>query len=105
MNRPRDPEPGSVEATPAYRRYLAAAAWAGGSARDWDRGVRSVLAELVELVVAERYPAGADPREAARALLGDELWALVDRDAPALARAPDRDALPRILDRLEGGPS
>ncbi|MDT7771539.1 MAG: hypothetical protein QOC67_463, partial [Pseudonocardiales bacterium] len=52
-SRPRF-EPNTVEATPAYRRYLVAAAWAGGSTRNWDHSVRPVLAELVELALAER---------------------------------------------------
>jgi hypothetical protein len=105
-SRPRF-EPNTVEATPAYRRYLVAAAWAGGSTRNWDHSVRPVLAELVELALADRHPTGVgDPKAEARELLGPELWALVDRD---VKRSEDRttpgagrDALLRILDRVEG---
>ena len=52
--RPPMAEENTVEASPAYRRYLVAAAWAGGSARDWDYSVRPVVGELVELAMAER---------------------------------------------------
>jgi hypothetical protein len=104
-SRPRF-EPNTVEATPAYRRYLVAAAWAGGSTRNWDHSVRPVLAELVELALADRHPASGDLKAEARALLGPELWALVDRE---VKRSEDRttpgagrDALLRILDRVEG---
>jgi hypothetical protein len=105
-SRPRF-EPNTVEATPVYRRYLVAAAWAGGSTRNWDHSVRPVLAELVELALADRHPTGVgDPKAEARELLGPELWALVDRD---VKRSEDRstpgagrDALLRILDRVEG---
>ncbi|MDT7636916.1 MAG: hypothetical protein QOC83_1204 [Pseudonocardiales bacterium] len=103
-SRPRF-EPNTVEATPAYRRYLVAAAWAGGSTRNWDHSVRPVLAELVELALAERLPAGGDPRASAKELLGPELWALIDRD---VQRSEDRstpgagrEALLRILERVE----
>jgi len=102
--RPRT-EPNTVEASAAYRRYLVAAAWAGGSTRNWDHSVRPVLAELVDLAMAERHPAGGDTRAAAREVLGPELWALVDRDVP---RSEDRstpgagrEALLRILERVE----
>jgi len=98
-------EPNTVEASAAYRRYLVAAAWAGGSTRDWDHSVRPVLAELVDLAVAERQPAGGELRGIAQELLGPQLWALVDRDMP---RSEDRstpgagrDAVLRILERVE----
>ena len=97
-------EENSVEACPAYRRYLVAAAWASGSARDWDYSVRPVVGELVELAMAEHDP-GADPRASVRALLGDEFWRLLDRDAPRsddrATRGPGRDTLLTILDRVE----
>jgi hypothetical protein len=97
--------PNTVEATPSYRRYLVAAAWAGGSARNWDHSVRPVLAELVELAMAEQLPSGGDPRAAARERLGAQLWALVDRDVPRSedrhAPGAGRDALLQILERME----
>ncbi len=104
--RPRyEAEPDSVEACPAYRRYLVAAAWAGGSTRDWDYAVRPVLAELVELAIAERQPGAGDPRALAAQRLGPALWPLVDREGN---RSEDREsagagraALQRILDQVE----
>jgi hypothetical protein len=102
--RPPAVEDDTVEACPAYRRYLVAAAWAGGSARDWDHSVRPVVGELVELAMAEHDP-GGDPRAAGRELLGDQTWASVDRDAARSddrsAPGPGRDALLRILDQVE----
>lgn len=95
----------SVEAASAYRRLTVVAAWAGGSARDWDHGVRPALSELVQLAVAERDPTGGDLREVARERLGDELWALVDpsrrRSDDRSAPGPGRDKLIEILDRVE----
>ncbi|HZZ52284.1 MAG TPA: hypothetical protein VFE65_35760 [Pseudonocardia sp.] len=104
-SRPAKIEPNTVEASPIYRRYLVAAAWAGGSPRNWDHSVRPVLAELVELAVAARSPQHGDVNEIVREKLGDDLWALVDRGAP---RSEDRQgsgagraALLEILNRVE----
>lgn len=104
-SRPAKIEPNTVEASPIYRRYLVAAAWAGGSPRNWDHSVRPVLAELVELAVAARTPQHGDVSDAVREKLGDDLWALVDRGAP---RSEDREgpgagraALLEILNRVE----
>jgi hypothetical protein len=103
--RPPDVEDDPVAASGPYRRYLAAAAWAGGSARDWDRGVRPVLAELAELAAAERLPGAGDTRVAAARWLGPDLWALVDRERSCpggpSAPGPGRAALASILDRLD----
>ncbi|HEY2204928.1 MAG TPA: hypothetical protein VGH99_10710 [Pseudonocardia sp.] len=104
-SRPVGVDPSSVEAAPSYRRYLAVAAWAGGSRRNWDHSVRPVLAEMVELAVQEHEPAGGDAREASLRLLGPELWELVDRDAPRShdydAPGPGRQTLLQILERVE----
>jgi hypothetical protein len=103
--RPDKIMPNTVEASPMYRRYLVAAAWAGGSPRNWDHSVRPVVAELVELAVAEGHSQAGDPKQAARDVLGDQLYRLVDRDAP---RSEDRtgigagrEALREILNRVE----
>jgi len=100
---PPDARENTVEACPAYRRYLVAAAWAGGSARDWDYSVRPVIGELVELAMAEHL--AGDPRAAARELLGEPDWALVDRSASRSddrgAPGPGRAALIRIIDQVE----
>jgi hypothetical protein len=98
-------EPGSVEATSVYRRYVTAAASASGSAREWDHRVRPVLAELVEHSVAQRYPAGGDRREMASRWLGPRLWRTVDRSSPRShdlhAPGPGLDTLHEILRKME----
>lgn len=100
---PPDAEENTVEACTAYRRYLVAAAWAGGSARDWDYSVRPVVGELVELAMVEHL--AGDPRDTARELLGEPTWALVDREAPRsddrVAPGPGRAALIKIIDQVE----
>lgn len=97
-------DPGTVESCPAYKRYRAAAASAAGSTRDWDYRVRPVLADLVDAAVTQHnLNGGSTP--AGQALLGEQLWALVDRDAP---RSEDRstpsggsDGLLEIVERVE----
>jgi hypothetical protein len=100
---PPDAAENTVEACPAYRRYLVAAAWASGSARDWDYSVRPVIGELVELAMPQHL--AGDPREAAREVLGEPTWALVDREAPRsddrAAPGPGRAALIKIIDQVE----
>lgn len=103
-SRPQKIEPNTVESSTFYRRYLVAAAWAGGSTRNWDHSVRPVLSELVELSMAQRLASDEDLKAAARERLA-ELWPLVDRNSP---RSDDqstpgagREALLQILDRLE----
>jgi hypothetical protein len=103
--RPARIMPNTVEASPTYRRYLVAAAWAGGSQRNWDHSVRPVLAELVELAVAEAKPQHGDLKAAVREQLGDRLWPLVDRDVPRsedrVGPSAGRAALLEILDKVE----
>lgn len=102
----REPESdkNAVEACPAYRRYLVAAAWSSGSVRDWDHSVRPVVGELVELAMAEHEP-GTDPGQAARTLLGEQTWRLLDRDSPRsddrTTPGPGRATLQTILDHVE----
>lgn len=102
-----DTRKNTLEGHAAYRRYVVAATWSGGTARDWDHSVRPVLGELVELAMAELEPSG-DPRETARERLGPRLWPLVNRDA---GRSDDRgtsgaghQTLLRILDQVELDP-
>lgn len=102
-NRVRPVGGNTVEATQSYRRYLATAAWSGGSQRSWDHSVRPVLAQLVELAFAERY--GSNVTDVARAHLGERLWRMVDRGAsrtrsPA-APGPTRQDLLHILGKLD----
>ena len=93
----------TVEASQSYRRYVAAAAWSGGSRRSWNHGVRPVLADLVDATFADSY--GADATAAARAHLGEDLWSLVDRHADRALNdstsAPSRLDLARIIRKLE----
>jgi hypothetical protein len=100
-----DVEPGSVEATSIYRRYVTAAASASGSAREWDHRVRPVLAELVEHAIAKNHPAGGDMREIASTWLGPRLWRTVDRTSPRShdlrTPGPGPHALQEILQKME----
>lgn len=104
-NRPPPVDPNTIEASHSYRRYLVAAAWAGGSARDWDHSVRPVLADLVEHAMGARRFKTGDARQSAREWLGPELFALVDRGArrseDRSAPGPGRAAMVRILERLD----
>jgi hypothetical protein len=96
-------ERGLLEGCPRYRRYLQAAVAAGGSARDWDHNVRAVLADLAETVFAGDRP-GADP-ESARAVLGDDMWGLIDSERAQCddhnQPGPGAESLLDILARLE----
>lgn len=90
----------------AYRRIgslLLSSTWSGWH---YDRGVRPLLQRLAAAILAERRRVDlyADP-PAARALIGDELWPLIDPGRPADPQS-DRGAvahreIARLVDRLE----
>jgi hypothetical protein len=96
----------SLEGCPRYRRYVLAAVAAGGSARDWDYSVRPVLGDLVEAAFAEDRP-GAGPGSAARVVLGDDTWDLVDPERTLCddrtQPGPGHESLLEILAKLESG--
>ncbi len=90
----------------AYRRIREALGWAGVSARHYDLATRPVLQRLLAARLAERH--GIDPvrsPDRARALVGADLWPLLDPARPASADsgAPgiDMATLHRLVDRLE----
>jgi hypothetical protein len=91
---------------PAYRNITAELTWAGTSRRHYDHGLRPLLARLVTARLAERHglDAARQPERAA-AILGEDVWPLVDPSRPA---SNDRDApgvsltaLTRIVTKLE----
>jgi hypothetical protein len=97
-----DVEPASTPDS-SVDRARATSGWAAGSRTDWDRHVRPVLArELTEILRARRDPASARVGER---MFGETLWPWVDPNQPFAsdgeAPGPGRDALARILDRLE----
>jgi hypothetical protein len=97
---------GSRDDFPAYRRIVSDLGWASTSRRHYDHGVRPLLARLLAARLAERYRVDARARpEQARALIGADLWPLVDPSAPP---SNDSDApgvslttLARVVSRLE----
>jgi hypothetical protein len=103
---PRYGRPDPAGAFPRYRRLRSDLSWSRTSVRWYDSTVRPVLVRALRSVLAERHRLDLDtaPREAC-ALLGAELWPLVD---PA-GTLPDRDdrvgvdtaTLAALLDRLE----
>jgi hypothetical protein len=103
---PSADDDGVLENSARYRRYLLAAVAAGGSARDWDYSVRPVLGDLVEAMFA-RDSSTEDAASLARAVLGEHLWDLVDRQGPPCddhdVAGPGDRALLEILTRLECG--
>lgn len=92
-----DESAGAVELDMAIDRARFLAGWVDGSARDWDRHVRPLLAGRVETAIGRPV----DERTG-RMLFGD-LWPLVDPrghltgDQPG----PGRAVFSRVLDRLE----
>jgi hypothetical protein len=69
---------------PTYRRLETTLPWAQTSGRHYDLAVRPVLQRLLAARLAERYGIDlAHQPERARALVGAELWPLVDPARPA----------------------
>ncbi len=105
----RRPRPGPPVDNAAFRGYREVAeqlSWAAVSPRHYDLVTRPLLTRLAAARLADRHRVDlhADP-DAARALLGDDVWPWVDpgrpvsRDSqpPGVARA----TLTRVVDRLE----
>lgn len=91
---------------PAYRRIESALFRSAESARHFDHAVRPLLRHVTAATLAERHgiDLAAEP-DAARALLGPDLWPLVGPARPASndSRSPGVDGatIARLLDRLE----
>lgn len=91
---------------PAYLKISSDLGWAPVSTWHYDHGTRPLLARVTRAVLAERHQVDltADP-EAARRLLGDEVWALVDPSRPpshdSRTPGPNTRAIARIVERLE----
>lgn len=97
--RPRVPEPDGRERFPSYDRVFSAVLGARQSARVVDLQLRPVLAHLVAAKVDQL----GEPR--VRAVLGEEVWWLVDPSRPARSDSRqgglDTGALTRVVERLE----
>ncbi len=104
--RPRPPVPVANAPYRTYRRVAEQLSWARVSPRHYDVVTRPLLQRLMASRLAERH--GIDVHrspDAARALLGEELWHLLDpaRPASGSSRPPGLDVrdLHRVVDRLE----
>jgi hypothetical protein len=107
---PRHPRPAGppVENAPyrSYRQVSEALSWASVSPRHYDLVTRPVLVQLLSSRLADhhRVDLAADP-EAARALVGEDLWHWLDpqREVARQGQPPgvDLETLTRIVDRLE----
>lgn len=104
--RARPPVP--VENAPfrSYRQTAEALSWARASPRHFDVATRPVLMKLMVSRLTDRR--GIDVHrspDAARALLGDEVWVWLDPRCPPSSVSdppgPDAAALTRIVERLE----
>jgi hypothetical protein len=104
---PRAPGP-PVENAPfrSYRQVAEALSWAAVSPRHYDLVTRPLLVQVLASRLADhhRVDLAADP-EAARRLVGDDLWHWLDprRDVAREGQPPGVDfaTLTRIVDRLE----
>lgn len=91
---------------PTYRRIREALPWASQSLRHYDAAVRPILQRSLAAVLDRRHSVDLwhEP-ERARALVGEDLWPLVDPNRPASfdsnARGVPTEALIRLVDRLE----
>jgi hypothetical protein len=90
----------------SYRQVAEALSWAAVSPRHYDLVTRPLLVQLLASRLADhhRVDLAADP-EAARRLVGDDLWHWLDprRDVAREGQPPGVDlaTLTRIVDRLE----
>jgi hypothetical protein len=95
----------AINAFPAYRAIRFTLGWASAadSTNRHGRAVRPLLARLAAAVLAHRRH--VDPHrepERARALLGPDLWRLVDSHGPAHGKESVADEeVHRLVDRLE----
>jgi hypothetical protein len=107
---PDDEEPRSDDAAEALRRWLSRTetlvSRAEATRRDWDRHLRPMLARQFELATGQkRTKDHAGYHTTGRMLFGAELWSWVDPENVSRTGSeepgPGRDALDRILQRLE----
>jgi len=89
-----------------YRQIAEQLSWAGVSPRHYDVVTRPLLQRLARSRLAERHGVDLDAApDAARALLGDDVWVWLDpRRPPSSDSQPpglDRRVLHRLVDRLE----
>ncbi len=105
----QSPRPGPpVQNAPfrSYRQVAEAMSWAEVSPRHFDLGTRPVLVRLLATRLADHHGVdlAADP-DAARRLVGDEVWHWLDPDREVDRRGQppglDLTTLERIVDRLE----
>ena len=105
---PRRGPPAAVRTAdfPTYAKISSDIGWASVSLWHYDHGLRQLLARLFESALAERHRVDltADPQRA-RALVGEDIWPLIDPARPPSfdSNAPGMDMrmLARVVDRLE----
>ena len=91
---------------PAYQKIEYALGWAAASQRHYDRITRPMLSRLLGAALQERHRLDITQQpEAARRLVGADLWPLIDPSAPPSddsgAPGPDKAGLSRVVGRLE----
>jgi hypothetical protein len=90
----------------AYQRIESALSWSQTSRRHYDHATRPLLQRLLAAILADRRRIDVSTdTAAARELIGEDLWPLLDPSRPASAdsREPGVDiaTVARVADRLE----
>jgi hypothetical protein len=91
---------------PAYRRIEGALSWSQTSRRHYDHATRPLLQRLLAAILADRRRIDVTTdTAAARELVGDDLWPLLDPSRPASADSREPGVgiadVARVADRLE----
>ncbi|WP_243716136.1 hypothetical protein [Actinomadura darangshiensis] len=103
---PRPDEPDDLHQFPSYRRIGDAMSWSQASARHYDSVTRPMLVRLLAAALADGHGIDlAREPDRARALVGEDLWPLLDPGRPGsadtFAPGPPLADLHAVVTRLE----